>query len=795
MGKILSLSVHDIVDAVLRTGSLDDRVFNNETMEEGSVVHRMVQSEQGPNYHPEYPLETLYSDGDLTLDIQGRADGLILGNGVVTIDEIKSTVADLDAFKEANYPWHQGQAKMYAWMYARENGVNYVNVRMTYVRQHRERDRRIFEEMFSFAELDSFAKETIGAWLTAYRSQADHIRERNRSLEFVEFPFASWRNGQRDMYDFAARIASKGEVGYCQAPTGIGKTVCAIMPTMLSMKESDGPEKIYYLTSKNSIRRQALKTVRIMQESGAVFRAIALTSKERICLNTPDLKKRCNPVDCPYAVDFYTKLKDVLAEALSKSSVFDMNDVIALARKHTVCPFELQLNMALFCDLVIGDYNYVFDPQVKLEEFKDATSIPCSILVDEAHNLPDRARDMYSASLDRYSFKKVAEELQGRAFKGTRNSLMDISSYLDRLSRESRPQDEDIVILDSLPDELMELLRSFASKSNDESRAGSEPAPQSLLDLKMSVKSFRNMPADGAPNYVLYLQYRDGELHSINCRCLDASQEIRSTASQFHSTLFFSATLSPVDYYVKLLGGIDVPPENILRLPSPFDPKNRLVMIDTGVETRYQYRSATLDSLVDTILAAVESKIGNYLVFFPSFAYMTSALEKLREKSDIDTVSQSPSMSISDRDEFISQFQPNPMKTTVGFAVLGGVFGEGIEMADGALSGVIVVSVGLPGIGIENQKLREYFDSQGIDGFSFAYRFPGFNRVVQAAGRVIRSESDRGIILLIDSRYAQSSYGIMLRETFGRVSIARRPEQVSRLCRSFWDSFDGSDRG
>ena len=787
MEQEISLSVHDIVDSLLRTGDLDNRVFNAETMEVGSQVHRLIQSEQNADYLPEYPLETYFQDGEITLHIQGRADGLIRSNPP-TIDEIKSTVEDLKKFRDQNFQWHQGQAKLYAWMYCRENRVDRVIVRLTYVKQRKESDRLIEDQPFTFQELDEFAHELIGEWLQRYRNQREYERKRDASLKALSFPFQTWRKGQRFLFERVSDIAQKGEQAYVQAPTGIGKTVCAIMPTCRAIGQGE-IEKIYYLTSKNSIRMQALKTAEIMERSGGILRTIALTAKDRICLNDPRFKKRCNPDECPFAKDYYTKINSVIEEAYKQRNIFDKSDIIDLAKKHVICPFELELDMARRADLIICDYNYIFDPSVQLSDVAMGDGLPFSLLVDEAHNLPDRARSMYSSSLKVSTLAKCYSELSAKVFRKTRESLSDLLFNLSTLETEKRDSIQDsIAVLTSIPDDFLAMLKNFTTRSNEDMKKHPGEAPQILIDLRNEVKKFRLLPPGGQANYIQFLRYDGQDLTSIDILCLDASEEVKQTTDRFHSALFFSATLSPLDYFIERLGGSDTPAEDRINIPSPFDSRNRLVCIDTSIDTTYRARQKTLNPLISSIRASIEPKRGNYLIFFPSFAYMNMVEERLKDYPDWNIYTQQAKMTIEERDAFISEFHPNPERTTVGLAVLGGIFGEGIEMAPHALSGVIVVSVGFPSMDFENQKMKDYFDQKGLDGTSFAWIYPGFNRVVQAAGRIIRSESDIGIITLIDRRFARRDYGIMLKENFGDCTYVRGEDQLREKIESFWEA-------
>lgn len=785
MQTLFTLSVHDVVDALLRTGSIDTRLFNSEAMQEGTLMHKRVQEAAGPGYLAEVPLETTFDAGRFVFDIQGKADGVISQpDGTFIVDEIKTTVGDLASFKEENFAWHQGQAKMYAWMLARSQKVSppVVRVRVSYFRQHRMKEKLVIDEDFSFDALDSFATSLLMEFASRLTAQMDHAAERNRSLEGLSFPFPSFRTGQKDLIAFADRMALQKGRGYALAPTGIGKTACVLYSFVQSLKRNEG-EGIYYLTSKNSIKRQALLTVRSFNEQGADLRCVAITAKETICLNPPGAKKHCNPDECPYAVNYYGKVFSVIREALAQKKVFDTQDIVELAEKHTVCPFELSLDLSKHCDLCIYDYNYVYDPMVQNPLIKNTTlPLPFLLLVDEAHNLPSRAREMYSSTLSRQDFEALSEHFKGRASSRLKSAIVQVESWFDQ-----QTSDRENEVVKKVPEDFSNLLKEFVDEGNNFEKKMDAVYPDSYVSLKNAVRGFLELPQGGKENYAYSIAFRQGRAEAVHILCLDASSYIRDITARFTSALFFSATLSPEDYYLRLLGASPASEgTEFLKLPSPFETSNRLVVVDTASSLRYRDRESSFPEVLNAIFQMVQAKEGNYFLFFPSYEYMLKSYEKFESLGRFECLRQERNMSLEQREEFLEVFDEKPAKTRLGFLVLGGIFAEGIELRPHALSGVAVVSVGLPGIGFAQSQLEEYYDKVFQDGFDYAYTYPGFNKVIQAAGRVIRDEGDRGVILLLDQRFASRAYRRLLSDVFPDRIEATSPQEVGDLARRFW---------
>lgn len=785
----LSFSVHDIVDAVLRQGSIDMRVYNSETMQEGTRMHAMIQSSHAnPSYNAEYFLSTTYELEDFVLDISGRADGFIREpDGKITIDEIKTTVSDLEKFKEENFLWHQGQAKMYAWMYLRGQegeGQNTITVRVSYYRQHHRKDILVVDEEFTFEQLDRFATELIGEFVERLRAVARHVVDRNASLRYLEFPYGSYRSGQRDLIAFCERILMQKGKGYALAPTGIGKTVCVLYPFVRQLEKDTSIRKIFYLTSKNSIKRQALRTVGEFIEKGADLRCVAITAKETICMNEPGFKKHCNPDECPFAVNYYSKIYNALREALSQKRIFDADDIKNIAERYTICPFQLSLDLASYCDICIYDYNYVFDPVVGNPEIRD-TNIPLNdlLLIDETHNLPSRARGMYSASISMDMLLEGYSQMKGRKLAKVKSAILSILDWFDR-----RSYQQDIEILKEIPLDFITLLKGFQDECLSMERKEHPILPDSYLSIKSVVRAFLLLPYQGRQNYCYDVTYKDGKATEISIRCLDASRYIKSITDRFVSTVFFSATLSPTDYYISLLGG-DVendPLQNLLVLPSPFEKKNRLVMVNSSPSLKYGDRDNSFSSVLNSIYQMTRGCVGNYFLFFPSYSYMMKAYEKFEELGEFVCHRQERNMTPSERNEFLDGFEEDPLRTHLGFLVLGGMFSEGIELRRHALKGVAIVSVGIPGVGYDNETLKEYYSGIGMDGFSYAYTYPGFNKVVQACGRLIRNDDDKGVILLIDKRFSFATYRKLLDEVYPDRIEVRSPQEIGESVASFW---------
>ena len=774
----IKLSVHQLVDFLLRTGDIDSRVFNNNTMLAGTKIHASYQSKQNNMYLSEVQLSYDFYIQKYHIKLFGRADGIIIKNDKsVIIDEIKSTILDLETCYEKQGNWHLGQAICYAFMYAKTNNLNDIGVNLTYISQN---DESTMKKSFSFTEeyLTSYMNDLLKKYLMFYNIIEVKREKRNESSNMLEFPFEKFRMGQRELSKYCYHVAKDGGILFAEAPTGIGKTISTIFPFIKSFKDNEN-EKIFYLTAKTSGREAAYKACELLKAKGQNLSEVIITAKDKICLNPGT---SCNPSDCPFAVGYYDKIKDILIEMILNETSFDYDTILKYAFKYNVCPFELQLDLSLYSDVVICDYNYLFDPIGYLKRYFDGECNDVLVLVDEAHNLVPRAKSMYSCEITYSLFKKVKKQISKiddakikSAFKSTNKYL---KYYLDLYN-----EDDSNIIIPYIEDSIINSLSRFTLQMNRVQKEYSSYVTEEFKDCSMEIYRFIRLYEFYNESFKLFLNFENEKNFTLNLLCLDASSFVRQSLSQVKGSALFSATLSPFDYYVEELGG-DVNKDITLVLDSPFNKDNVLLMIDNGVSTLYKNRNASYSYIVEDIKNFVKSRLGNYFVFFPSYEYMENVYNLL--SGDFEVIKQDRNMDDKQKSEFLSHFESNPNKTTIGFVVLGGSFGEAIDLIDDRLIGVVIVGVGLPQINFKSDLVKEYFMKKGMNGFDYAYVNRGINNVMQAMGRLIRSENDKGAILLIDQRYTNYNYRKIFRGNFKNYHIIYSSEEIGKMCESFW---------
>ena len=774
----IKLSVHQLVDFLLRTGDIDSRVFNNNTMLAGTKIHASYQSKQNNMYLSEVQLSYDFYIQKYHIKLFGRADGIIIKNDKsVIIDEIKSTILDLETCYEKQGNWHLGQAICYAFMYAKTNNLNNIGVNLTYISQN---DESTMKKSFSFTEeyLTSYMNDLLKKYLMFYNIIEVKREKRNESSNMLEFPFEKFRMGQRELSKYCYHVAKDGGILFAEAPTGIGKTISTIFPFIKSFKDNEN-EKIFYLTAKTSGREAAYKACELLKAKGQNLSEVIITAKDKICLNPGT---SCNPSDCPFAVGYYDKIKDILIEMILNETSFDYDTILKYAFKYNVCPFGLQLDLSLYSDVVICDYNYLFDPIGYLKRYFDGECNDVLVLVDEAHNLVPRAKSMYSCEITYSLFKKVKKQISKiddakikSAFKSTNKYL---KYYLDLYN-----EDDSNIIIPYIEDSIMNSLSRLTLQMNRVQKEYSSYVTEEFKDCSMEIYRFIRLYEFYNESFKLFLNFENEKNFTLNLLCLDASSFVRQSLSQVKGSALFSATLSPFDYYVEELGG-DVNKDITLVLDSPFNKDNVLLMIDNGVSTLYKNRNASYSYIVEDIKNFVKSRLGNYFVFFPSYEYMENVYNLL--SGDFEVIKQDRNMDDKQKSEFLSHFESNPNKTTIGFVVLGGSFGEAIDLIDDRLIGVVIVGVGLPQINFKSDLVKEYFMKKGMNGFDYAYVNRGINNVMQAMGRLIRSENDKGAILLIDQRYTNYNYRKIFRGNFKNYHIIYSSEEIGKMCESFW---------
>ena len=752
----LSLSVHQIVDFLFRSGDIDDRIYNTSSMLEGTRLHKFYQDRQGNNYLKEYYLKYIFYVDDYELIVDGRSDGIILGP-IVTIEEIKTTIDDLDHFFKENEMWHLAQAEFYAYIYAKNNNLNKINISLMYFSQNKkDRLKKLYNYDFDILE------QKIYCYLNDYLSYQKTflIKEslRDESLKNLSFPFPFIRNGQNELIESTIECVLNHTSNFVEASTGIGKTISTLYGSLCLMKDKR-IDKIFYSTPKNSGFLSAINALNIFKNKDVRLTSVEIIAKDKACLNKKRIGK-CNPDECKFTIGYYDKLKEVIKEIVLNNDIIDANLIKKYALKYTMCPFELSLDLSLLSDVIISDYNYLFDPISQLKRYFESPDKQYKMiaLIDEAHNMVNRSVDMFSSILSSSSFFKALTDLKkirNKQIMKIYNSLEEYFNYY--LEFDFSEQKE--FILDSLNIDFVLRLKKY----NEE-----------IKKYRLKHKKFKSENVDNFNRdlyrflliYDYYIKYKDQyklfirsekeDEITLNMMCLDASKFIVSSLNHFEGSIFFSATLSPIDYYINLIVNNN---NNVktLSLPSPFKKENFKVLVDNSTSFIYKDRLLTLDIIKEYILTFSKKRKGNYMVFCPSYKYLET-LKLVLKDDDLNIIYQEKNMTNVSKDLFLNEFKEKVNKTTVGVVVLGGIFSEGIDLVGDRLNGVIILGIGLPSISFENELKKEYYNSLSYNGFEYAYINVGINKITQALGRLIRSENDKGIALLIDYRYKNKTY-------------------------------------
>lgn len=774
MKKELKLSVHQLVDFLLRTGDIDNRIHNKSTMAEGSRIHAFYQSKQGHDYLAEYPLQETFVIDEFEITLEGRADGVICSNGEYTIDEIKSTIVELNEYYESQKEWHLGQAKCYALMLADERKLKKVNIDLTYIHQlFGNKMTKSFEFTYDQLKKDVFA--LLKQYLKFYKFIFNRTQERNASASTMVFPFVNFRKGQRDLAKYSYAIAEKGGILYSEAPTGIGKTISTLFPFAKSFADEEN-ERVFYLTAKNSGKESAFNAVKQMMSSGLNASAILITAKDKICY-CPG--KACNPDECPYAKGYYTKIRSILTESLKKHNLFSPAQILRIASKNAICPFELSLDLSLFVDFVICDYNYFFDPMVYLKRFFDETQDKTLVLVDEAHNLVERGRMMYSSSIDSRLFKFAKKGIKNLDHKKIHNAEKRIS----RLFNEYSDLSEGITIIDELSSTSLNAIQAYLLAATDVNKHHHSFVTDEFSEFFLELNKFSKLYDYYDNTFALYVSKTGKKDTKITLYCLDPSQHLNESLRAVKGAVVFSATLSPSEYYLNMIGGRSEHP--LLSLRSPFPKENFRLLVAPKLSIKYKDRDASISDVTKYILTLVNSKKGNYFVYVPSYEYLESLVPYLLG-NNFKLLVQEKEMDDNAKEAFLSCFSKKPKGSTVGLAVVGGAFSEGIDLVADRLIGVVIVGVGLPQICFERELIKDYFDKKGESGFNYAYLYPGMNKVMQAVGRVIRSETDKGIALLIDERFLSNQYRDLFKSEWNNYEVVTSIDDLKYEIENFW---------
>lgn len=779
----MHISVGDLVAHLLRSGDLTATFSGPGRARLGTLVHQRLQKSRPPDYRAEVPVSYQIETDRLILTVDGRLDGVFAAAKPPIIEEIKSTTGDPDRLLARQNPVHWGQVLMYASIYAREEQLDSVIARLTYCDIESEQER--FEDRpMRLDQLEAFRDDLLARYLRWAHALADWQHRRNASIAALEFPFGNYRPGQREMAVALFRtLREKGQL-LVQAPTGIGKSAAALFPA-IKMLHAQPDARLFYLTARTTGQKAAKEALGHMRRGGLRLKSVILTAKEKICF-VPE--GTCSGEECEYARGHYDRM-DPARWALFEHDDFDGDTIAQLARHHRVCPFELALELAFWAECIIGDYNYAFDPRAALRRHLVEDTRPSLLLIDEAHNLVDRSREMFSAELD----KKAVYSLQRRLktpLPRLHRDLGSIYRWMLKQRKQMVSQNQQAVSQPERPDKIVERLQRFARHAEKWlARNLKSEFRADLLEFYFAAHAFLRVAEQYDSTYCTLFE-ASGRDWRIRLYCLDPAGPMAANLARCQAAVFFSATLSPSLYYSRMFGCRSQTP--ILQLASPFAPENLQVMIWDRMSTYYREREASLVPLTRLVAHLASGRPANYLVFLPSYQYLQMLFEKFVQRyPDLRAICQQPHMDADQRAEFLGCFAQNRGGTEavpsslVGFAVMGGIFGEGIDLTGEQLSGVVVVGVGLPAICLERDLIRDYFAENDAAGFEFAYMYPGIQRVLQAAGRVIRTESDRGVVVLVDRRYGQGRYRRLLPEAWRCQRFDRIEEMDGRL-RPFW---------
>lgn len=810
--ETIRISVRNLVEFVMRSGDLDNRRSQGakkEAMQAGSRLHRKIQKRMGADYRAEVVLKHLVREDEFSILLEGRADGIITEAAGVTIDEIKCIYMDVERLEEPD-PVHMAQALCYAYIYACDNGLDSIGIQLTYCNIETEQIRR-FKEAKSFEDLEIWFQGLIHEYVKWARYLYHHSIRRTECLKELKFPY-EYREGQKELAVSVYKSIARGRNLYIQAPTGIGKTLSCVFPSLKAIGEGLG-DKLFYLTAKTITRSVAEETFALLREREHLyFSTVTITAKEKLCvLEKPD----CNPESCPRAKGHFDRVNDAVYEMIQEEQGITREKILDCAEKHQVCPFELCLDISSFVDGIICDYNYVFDPNVRLKRYfaEGEEKGDYIFLVDEAHNLVSRAREMYSAALIKEEFLNVKKIVKGlpQAAKTVR--------LLDRCNRrflnmkrigdeELLPEEQEkelaykagfrtvlgesyrmVSDIKLLSLELMGLfgeMEVFLNENNEfEDR-------ETVLDLYFKIRDFLYVSDRVDENYKIYSRLLPDHSFMVKLMCVNPSGCLHECLDRGVSTVFFSATLLPIRYYKELLSGSQE--EYAVYAKSPFKAENRLVLAASDVSSRYSRRGKSqYERISDYIESIIKGRTGNYILFFPSYQFMEAVQEILEKRQTEGSLgfrfmAQSSHMSEEEREEFLLRFEEEPKESFAGLCVMGGIFSEGIDLKEERLIGAIIIGTGLPQVNPEQEILKEYFDERGEVGFDYAYQYPGMNKVMQAAGRVIRTVRDRGVIALLDDRFLLPEYVALFPREWESYTVVNR-FNVKQAVDDFWKGF------
>ena len=777
--ELVKISVRELVEFILRSGDIDNRIGGKkdaESMLAGARIHRKIQKSMGSDYHAEVTLKHVIPMEQFDLQVEGRADGIIDGNPV-TIDEIKGIYKSLEYLTEP-VPVHLAQAKCYAYIYGIQNQKSKLSVQMTYVNLDTEQKRYFYED-YEIGELAVWFESLILEYQKWAIFRYEWKQLRNVSIRQLQFPY-EYRKGQKELAGSVYRSILREKRLFIQAPTGTGKTLAALFPSVKAMGEGLS-DKIFYLTAKTITRTVAANCLELLRGQDLRMKSVLLTAKEKMCFCE---EVNCNPENCPYAEGHFDRVNDAVFEILNTDNDQMTRELIQeQARKWQVCPFELSLDISTWVDAVICDYNYAFDPRAHLKRFfYEGTKEDYIFLVDEAHNLVERARNMYSASICKEDFLELKKLVKGKAPK-VEKQLNKCNSHLLEFKREC----ETYEIVKEINALYLQLL-SLSGELQEYLEIIDDPElKKNVTEFYLNLRTFLNTYDVMDEGYTIYSQMCPDGKFRMHLFCIHPANRLKEYLQHGRGCIFFSATFLPIQYYKELLSAD--PEDYAVYADSCFPPENQLVLIGNDVTSKYTRRGRReYEKITSYIEETVMACQGNYLIFFPSYEMMERVYEIFQERafaSQCECRLQSMHMTEEEREKFLEAFEEEREQSLLGFCVMGGIFSEGIDLREERLIGAIIVGTGLPKVCTEREILKQYFEEKGLGGFDYAYLYPGMNKVLQSAGRVIRTAADKGCILLLDERFVKGEYQRLFPREWKQPVVGKLLD-LKKVLQEFW---------
>lgn len=738
------IAIKEMAYFICQTGDLTMELFSNHDQQVGKSIHNSWQAKYNSQSKKEYYISSIINFNQEDILLHGFIDGVLLENDEIIIEEIKSTTLDLDAITQEVQLAHLAQNKIYAYLYMVNNNMKVIKTRLTYISVV-DFEHKSFDTLFKLDDLESFVFDILEKYLEWLNLLDKAYENKIKTIDQIKFPFPKLRDGQRTLMKGVYQTFKTESILYAIAPTGIGKTMATIFSGLKTLGKND---KLFYLTAKGSGKNAPIEALKILSNQGLKVKAIDITAKKKACNLGASY---CNPDECKFALGYYDRLAEATKYIYEKYDIFDYDTILETANNYSLCAFEFSLYLACFCDVIIGDYNYVFDPRAELISYFSESNYEIKVLVDEAHNLTTRSKEMFSSTFNSIDIRTIRKYLTGLR-PSVREECNIVVNMLDNY-RDKIREDAPYVSID-LDRDLVVAVSSLISKCDQVFNENKKIDNKDIIyDAYFKLVEYKMVADIYSEAHRSLVKLINDEIE-VDLLCLDASQYILSTIKgTIKGITFFSATLYPMEYHANLLTKGE---GKVLELESPFPKENLDIIINNSISTKYKNRSISIDEIIESIETLVSSNKGNYIVFFPSYQYLNMVCDLIIDPN-YDLIKQTNNLTDKERINIINKFK-DTTKSHVGFFVMGGVFSEGIDYIGDMLNGVIIVGVGLPMICFENNILKDYFNIKYGKGFDYAYTYPGITKVIQAVGRVIRSETDRGVALLLDERFDYPIY-------------------------------------